>query len=198
MSGLVMTYDIYDDSLSMETQLPQEISCNSARYIGYDVIISAGGYTGASYIRATQRGVGFPMAAPGYAPATPVNFRVNHNGAQLRASLSWTNPSLTVSGSPLTDLDSVIIYRHDSLLHVMHNVQIGQRSNYDDNVWAPGIYTYWIFTCNDSGRSPGSSGGVWVGLDVPMAPSNVTATPGPNYELSCTLSWTAPSGGAHG
>ncbi len=131
-----------------------------------------------------------------HAPQAPENFTVAHNQAQLRASLSWTNPDSTFGGAPLTDLDGVKIFRGEDSLTTMTNVQIGQQSSYDDNsVPATGMYDYHIIAFNDSGDSPAADASAWIGLDTPGPPSNITTNPD---TLQCVIGWTAPAAGAHG
>ena len=139
------------------------------------------------------------MLANLHAPAAPTNFTVSHNQTLLQATLAWTNPSQTVGGQTLTDLDGAKIFRADSLLHTMTNVQIGQPSTWNDNnVPSVGLYTYRVLCYNDSGDGLPAATSAWIGLDVPGAPSNVTATPDPNLQLECTIAWTAPTAGANG
>lgn len=195
----VFIYDPMSNSWSAENPLPLALGLISARYAGEGVVICAGGYSEYVYYDNTCRGTDFPLNINFSAPASPTGFAVVHHQLQLRASLSWTNPTVMVSGSPLTDLDSARIYRGDSLIHTLTNVQIGQPSNWsDDNLPAAGMYEYSVICYNDSGRGQPAEASAWIGLDTPGAPGGVSAVPDTGGAMLCVITWNEPLNGAHG
>jgi hypothetical protein len=129
-------------------------------------------------------------------PNHVTNYNVTPNQAQLLASLSWTNPSITANNLPLTELSGVKLYRNNVMLQNLTNVQIGQPSSYSDNtIAAPGMYTYKWVPYNSHGDGIPAQDSSWIGLDVPGGPSNVTAVSPVN--LTAIINWTAPTAGAH-
>ena len=88
---------------------------------------------------------GVPMGDPG-APAAPTNLAITAGaGGALTADLSWTNPSFTISGDPLTELTEMQIYRGDDLIYTNTTPTIGGADSYFDPVVpAAGNYTYYV------------------------------------------------------
>ncbi len=68
-------------------------------------------------------------------------------------ALTWTNPSLDLSGNALTDLDSVIVRRNNVVIATLTDVQPGGVMIYEDENLDPGVYEYAILTANESGYS---------------------------------------------
>ncbi|RJP79818.1 MAG: hypothetical protein C4524_04640, partial [Candidatus Zixiibacteriota bacterium] len=136
----------------------------------------------------------WPSAAP-LAPAAPTGFTLTHNNTQLTASLSWTNPTLTFGGDPLTDLDSICVKRNGQVVASLTGTP-GQAMSYNDDVPSAALYSYQVYGVNDAGNGVSANGSTWIGLDVPAAPTGVTATT-PAW-LTASLSWVAPTAGAHG
>ena len=132
-------------------------------------------------------------------PASPGNFVVEHNNAQLIASLSWVNPNLNIIGDPLLELSGVLVYRNDELVVDITNVTMGQPYNYDDNtVPEPDIYEYVVVPYNSYGEGYDAEYSLWIGLDTPGEAHDVVATPDPNHGLECTITWSDPIEGGHG
>jgi len=194
--GEVQIYDPTTNIWTMETTLPTGNGLNAAGYIGNGQVISAGGYP-TTYT--CYKGFGFPVGSDPQAPAVPSDFTVSHNNAALIASLDWINPSLTVSGDPLTDLDGVKIQRNGELIANVTDVTIGAPYSYDDaTVPSAGMYYYIIIPHNDFGDGTAAFNNAWIGLDVPGCPSAVMAFPDPLQQLEATVTWEPPTAGGHG
>ena len=132
-------------------------------------------------------------------PAAPSDFTISANGADLSANLNWINPSMSVTGEPLDDLDGIMIERDGELIADITDVQIGEPSAYiDEDIPAAGLYSYEVFGYNDWGWGAPTWGSAWIGPDVPGAPGNFVVTPDPGGALENTLTWDAPTAGAHG
>ena len=67
--------------------------------------------------------------------------------------LSWTNPTLTVEGSDLTDITSVTIRRNFEVIAELTDAQVGADMEYLDNGLEPGLYEYAIYVTNEAGIS---------------------------------------------
>ncbi|NQS98579.1 MAG: T9SS type A sorting domain-containing protein [candidate division Zixibacteria bacterium] len=134
-----------------------------------------------------------------YRPGAPSDFTVEHNNAQLIASLSWINPNLTIMGEPLSELTGVLVYRNDELIADLTNVTMGAAYDYDDtSVPAPDMYEYEIVPYNSYGEGMDADASAWIGLDTPGEANDVIATPDPNNLLECTITWSEPLEGGNG
>ncbi len=132
-------------------------------------------------------------------PDEPTDFTVSHNNALLTATLDWTNPSMTVGGSTLTELTGVLVYRDEALVDDVTDVVIGAPYSYDDTtVPVAGIYDYVIVPYNSYGEGLDADASAWIGLDTPAEAQNAAAFPHWGYELSCFLTWENPLVGEHG
>jgi len=142
---------------------------------------------------------GVPMGDPG-APAAPTNLAITAGAAgALTADLSWTNPSFTISGDPLTELTEVQVYRGDDLIYTNSTPTIGGADSYFDPVVpAAGNYTYSVLGVNSFGDGIPASIGAWIGEDVPDAVTNLALTDVSTTILIAQLDWTNPTTGLHG
>ena len=132
-------------------------------------------------------------------PGVPSNFTVAHNNLELRATLSWINPDTTAGGDPLTQLSGIRIYRNSQAITEVTNVQIGQPSQCDDTtIPNPNSYHYRLKPYNAAGEGVGTDFTAWIGLDTPGPPGTVIAVRDTAGALTCSLSWTDPTEGAHG
>lgn len=111
-------------------------------------------------------------------------------------TISWINPSLEADGDPLTDLDSIVVKLNDTLYTTLHNPPIGQPQTLNVIVTTPGFYTAALVPYNTAGEGVSSTTDpVWLGLDTPGEPINVTLTQNGNL---ATISWSPPAVGEHG
>jgi len=198
----VQLYDPSTDTWFQETPLPTAAGNNSGTWLGSGFrtggALSAGGYN-LGQVGTTYRGSNMPGGSPPESPAAPSNFTVEDNGAALIASLSWTNPTTTVSGNPLTSIDSVVIVRNDVIVHFFAPGTPGQALQWDDNtITQAGMYGYTVYCVNAAGAGSPANGSAWIGPDVPDDVNNLLLTPAPNYALQGTLTWINPTSGAHG
>ncbi len=87
-------------------------------------------------------------------PQAPDNLAVNiDSDVSLSCHLSWTNPTHTETGDPLTSLDKVVVLRDGFIVHEIENVQPGQTMTCDDEVPFFDQYDYAILAVN--GKSNG-------------------------------------------
>ena len=136
----------------------------------------------------------WPMAAP-LAPAAPTNFTVNHNQAQLLASLAWTNPTLTFNGQPLTSISSVVVKRNGAVVATL-NGSPGQAMTYNDPVPSAASYSYQVYAVNEAGNGVSANITAWIGLDTPGPVTSLTGS-GVGTTLAATISWVNPTVGQH-
>lgn len=66
-------------------------------------------------------------------PDMPINLTVDPSvGNLLSANLSWTNPSLTMTGQPLNAIDQIVVERNGQIVYVEDNVTPGAEMNIVD------------------------------------------------------------------
>ena len=81
----------------------------------------------------------------------------------LESYLSWTNPSTTVSGNPVT-LSSVVILRDDEIIETIENPTAGAEMTWTDATPRAGEYSYSIYAVSKVGQSAISSDVDTVGM----------------------------------
>ena len=118
-------------------------------------------------------------------------------GGALTADVSWTNPSLDFSGNTLTELTSIDLYLDGSETPEYTNASptIGGAENETITVLTAGFHAFKVIGTNSAGVGVPTTVTVWVGEDVPAAPTNVGLT---NTDMEISLTWDAPTEGLHG
>lgn len=132
-------------------------------------------------------------AANGQAPAKVSSLTVvpGAEGA-LEARLSWSNPTTTFDGQPLTDLDSVVVLRNGVLVSRIEVSTPGAAESWTDTPPERGLYTYKVMAVNDYGRGDRQRAKVFVGPGNPMPVTDVTLM---NEGDNARISWQAPTKG---
>lgn len=116
---------------------------------------------------------------------------------ELSAELSWTNPSLTFGGNKLTNLTKIEIYRNEQLVHEITNPAIGEKSNWQDTgIQQNGSVVYRITAINNEGTSSTTAQAIFIGRDVPAAPSQLSLIV--LDENRAKITWSTPQTGANG
>jgi hypothetical protein len=133
------------------------------------------------------------------APNAATNFTVTPgaNGA-LTAALNWTNPALNLEDGALTGLTAVRIYLigEETPVHTISNPPIGQPSSWTYTATASGMHRFRLVPENTYGEGrPANSAAVWIGIDVPNAPTNVVLV---KNDVTAQLSWIAPTTSQNG
>lgn len=97
----------------------------------------------------------------------------------MAAILRWTNPAKTNAGTDLTEISKIEVLRgSDVIATITEGLTLGGAASYVDNsIETSGKYTYKItpYLGEIAGPSTSVETG-WVGPDVPVEPSSVTAT----------------------
>lgn len=115
----------------------------------------------------------------------------------LSAQLSWTNPATTFGGGSLTELSRLEIYRNDQLVHTIDNPVIGQKESWTDTqITEKGLQVYSLSAINSLGNSLTTAQAVFVGRDLPAAPTQPVVTR--LDDTSARISWQAPQSGING
>lgn len=118
-------------------------------------------------------------------------------GAQgaLTATVSFTAPATTLNGTAITAMDSINVYSGDSLVGKVTNASSGQTYTVTDSHAKHGSNTYRVVAYNAHGEGMVAQTSVFVGVDVPVYPQNITLRADGEKPV---LTWTAPTEGANG
>lgn len=136
-------------------------------------------------------------AAPAGSPAAPSDFTVvPGENAALTADIHFTLPTLTVAGDELTGIDYAELLCNGVTVCTWNDVTPGQEIAYVDEPANGGSKTYVVTAYNDAGQGAPAEQTVWVGYDIPKAPTNVVlSADNPDDML---LTWDAPTAGYNG
>ena len=96
-------------------------------------------------------------------PDSVSNMQTFENASFDGVRLHWTNPTLTVEGSDLTDITSVTIRRNFEVIAELTDAQVGADMEYEDNGLEPGLYEYAIYVTNAAGISRTTYRSILVG-----------------------------------
>lgn len=120
---------------------------------------------------------------------THLNVTAGETGA-LEATISFTTPVKTVDGNDIKQITKVNIYRDGELIKTIDKPATGTSLNYVDAEANNGFNTYTVTAESTEGEGRKAKATVFVGYDVPFAPSDVEMTD--NLNGTGTLSWTTP------
>ena len=160
----------------------------------------SGFYNSSDVWEIRQQPLALCISAPsvsGGAPAHPENFHA-FAGEQglLEANISWNNPQFTVDGDPLTEPFAVNVYRDDELKYSIENAIAGESENWtDSDIQQAGYYRYSVYAENYTGQGPVVNNTVYIGEDVPAAPSEIHLSPSNDGGF---VTWEAPTEGLSG
>lgn len=126
-------------------------------------------------------------------PAVPDSFSVTPaDNGKLAATISFKAPKLTAEGKTLESISKYEILRGETVISTVTAVNPGDSVSFvDETVPANGTYTYSVLFYNAEGAGKAASAEVYVGLDIPMAPTSAHVTD--NFDGTATLSWSAVS-----
>ncbi len=140
------------------------------------------------------------LTADPTAPGEATNFTATAGSmGALEIQVDWDNPAVTVDGSTLTDLDSVVLYVDDVSMYVNNSPTIGGTESQLVTVADGGMKNVKIVGYNDAGEGLPVETSLWVGPDAPPAVLNL-AISNPSGDIA-QLDWTNPSStypGVHG
>lgn len=130
------------------------------------------------------------------AAATGLSVTVASKG-ELSAIVTWTNPSQTNTGTEITALSKVELYRNETLIYTQETPVAGGVEEFSDKVDEAGEYNYKVIGYIE-GRAgePSDMATVWIGNDQLAAPANVQASLDANGQP--VITFTAPTEGLHG
>ncbi len=138
----------------------------------------------------------FQMADPD-APAAPEEFElISDPEGQFTVDMQWVNPTASVAGPPLDQIDFLRIYRDGVVIETIHGPVPGETLSFaDDMLEERGLYEYAIRAFNHAGQGRPASNAVFVGEDYPASPNEAHLRQAGSFAL---LSWDAPEEGLNG
>lgn len=115
--------------------------------------------------------------------------------ARLQSTLSFTVPTKTVQGGSLGAITKIVVERDGTAVHTFTSCTPGQTLSWDDTTPQQGLNRYTVTGYTQQGAGRKATVSVWVGLDQPAEPRNLTTT---DTQQGARIAWTAPSAkGAH-
>lgn len=130
------------------------------------------------------------------APDTVQNLKVvPADRGNLTVGIDFDVPTTDFYGNPITQVDSVVVYRGSSKRRLYENPEPGKSIHLNDTQVPNGNNTYYIYTYNSYGHGIPAQRTVWVGIDIPTEPLDLTLT---MSGRQARLKWTAPTTGIHG
>lgn len=128
------------------------------------------------------------------APAAVTNLAANFEGASTTGTISFTAPTTTYAGDPLTGTLNYTITANDE---VVATGTVDAGADAQVQVTAPmGNVTFVVVVSNEAGDSPEAKLKVYVGAETPNAPTNVIFDYNYNTKQSI-VTWTAPVTGVN-
>ncbi len=117
-------------------------------------------------------------------------------GGALEAVIDWVCPDIDVAGDPLTELDSMLVYRGEDLIYTDTEPVIGEAGTYTDaDISASDNYTYKVIGFNTEGEGLSVLVTVWVGEDVPNIVTDLLLE---EQDGNGYLTWVNPTTGLNG
>ncbi len=143
-------------------------------------------------------GLYIPYALGGFSTpgqSSDVSFKAGLNGSE-EATISWTNPTITHGGQPLSVLSTVTIERNGEKVHSVEEVTPGEEIVWEDKDVKTGEHVYTIIAANEHGDGRPVNIDGYVGRDIPARVQNINIQSGENCK-SIDISWDATIEGGH-
>lgn len=129
-------------------------------------------------------------------PKAPEDFTVTPDPeGELKVTISFTMPSLTLTGQALTN-QTYTLYRGEEIIEGKEKISAtgGSSIEFTETVSESDYYTYSVEIEDGENISEKVSNEVYVGIETPTAPTDVTVN---ESDGKFEISWAAPSVGIH-
>lgn len=128
-------------------------------------------------------------------PNAVTNLRVKTaEQGKLSATLSFNAPTTTVESTALSSLSGIKLLRNGKLIETLE-AKPGEAVTYTDNEAVQGTNHYTIIPVNEYGEGLEKTDSAYVGVDIPVAPTNVRLR---KVNDKPVLTWEAPTKGVNG
>lgn len=115
----------------------------------------------------------------------------------LKTAISFTTPTVDVSGNAISSLEKVELSRNGELLTTFNAPACGETLSYADEQAPAGNVTYGVVAYNADGAGASVQTTVFVGFAAPVAPAEVSARPG-SSPGEALITWSAPAADING
>lgn len=136
-----------------------------------------------------------PQTYAAAAPAAPAQMQLAFEGAALTGKVSCVAPAVTEDGKVLAE-GALLTLTLDGVKVGEEQTTPGQTVTFDVEVPAMGTHVFQLTASNAAGTGRPATAHQWIGLDVPVAVSDLAARNTDNTHA--LLTWTAPTEGLHG
>lgn len=131
------------------------------------------------------------------APAKVTDLSIKTSQGTAPITLKFKTPTKRVNGKDLDKITKVEVYRNTSeLVKSLEMTETGKQVTVVDNRGARGMTRYTVVAYNEHGVGDRVEEEIYLGLDIPGAPQNISLTDEGNGMLK--LSWEKPKAGANG
>lgn len=130
------------------------------------------------------------------APGSVTDADVKTDGANLKATISFTAPTTDINGGELTSIERIDVTRDGATVGSVANPEPGKQYSVTDNSPAAGANTWSIVAHNESGDGDATTVSAWVGEDTPLPVTGIKIER--TADGNASLSWTAPTEGVNG
>lgn len=113
-----------------------------------------------------------------------------------QATLAFTAPAVTAAGETLGEITAIDVLVGGVIEKTFDNPAPGEALTYLDSEVVNGFNTYRIVARNSDGEGSAVEVTAFVGMDMPVAPSNAVARL--NNDMSVTVTWDAPTQSVNG
>ena len=134
-----------------------------------------------------------PKGVPGQ--VTDVTLTPADLGAN-QATLTFTAPTVTAAGEALGEITAIDVYVNGVLEKTFEHPAPGETLTYLDTEVDNGFNTYRVIARNGEGEGSAVEETAFVGMDMPVAPTNAIARL--NNDMSITVTWDAPTQSVNG
>lgn len=131
------------------------------------------------------------------APAAVTDLTVKSSQGTPPITLRFKAPTKCVNGSELVAIEKIEVYRNtNDLVKTIDNPQPGKSISVTDNKGSKGMTEYTVVAYNAHGIGERATVSIYLGLDLPGAPRDITLTDMGKGKLK--LTWSKPAVGANG
>lgn len=163
----------------------------------YTVDTATGAVTKVCNIPGDEQIVGIYVVDHSYADEAPfkaTGLTANFERGSLSGTADFTMPTATYAGAALSGTLNYTVTLNGATA-ATGTAAAGAPVSAPITAPAAGNYDVEVFASNAAGNGPSVKTSLWIGDDVPTAPTGVKATKGAN---KVTVSWTAPTATSHG
>lgn len=138
-----------------------------------------------------------PQAESPSTPAAPTGIKAVAGGnGELKAALSWKNPSVDQRNEALQGNLTAKVYRNGEPVATLDGMQAGQICEWTDNAVPQGLASYQVAIANSQGEGrKASASEIYVGED---ALGSVEELKAERRDGNVAISWSKPRTGVHG